>query len=175
MRRILTSLLTLTLFMSAVTFTACNIQDISTHSETTSGETTLDDDNPSVHGAYGDTFEMFVYDDNRRVLTDDKATISISVILEKENDLSDKTAYSDLGIFSRYSYTVNISGTIDSKYAGKSIMLYLSIMPLGTTWYLDDKVNGIISDTGNFNYSCTITSHKLITEWIPTEVGVVRV
>ena len=169
MKRIFITLLALTLLMSTLTFTACNNQDTPTSSETTSN-----DNNHSVPGIYGDTFEMYVYDDEANTLTDDKAKISISIVLEKESDISNKNAYSSSGHIAKYSYSIHINGTMDSKYAGKTLDLSLCWLPSyqNTSFGWLGETTCLISETGEFSYTSTYTRNLIFTEYMPTRIAV---
>ena len=90
---------------------ACNNQHPETEQTIQVGDT--------IPGAYGETFEIYVWDENSRILTEDKAKVTVNVVLEKENDISNKDDYTS-DSFYKYTYTINVSGVVDKKYAGKS-------------------------------------------------------
>ena len=143
---------------------ACNTQHPETEKTIQIGET--------IPGTYGETFEIYVCDERSRLLTDDKAKVTVNVVLEKENNITEKSDY-DGSRFRKYSYSVSISGNVDSKYAGKTIYLYLNWIPEYHVSRLNNSgEKGIVSEDGTFNYSYTFHSNAVLTEWVPAQVTV---
>ena len=141
---------------------ACNNQHPETEQTIRVGDT--------IPGAHGETFEIYVWDENSRLLTDDKAKVTVNVVLEKENDINKKADY-DGERFYKYSYSVSISGNVDPKYVGKTIYLYLNWIP---EYHVSRSTNygekGMVSEDGTFNYSYTFRSNAVLTEWVPNRV-----
>ena len=123
----------------------------------------------TIHGAYGEDFEMYLQDTESN-LTDDIVKCSVKVVLEKKNDITDKSNYDYQG-FHQYSYSVNINGTLDSKYAGKEIILYIVFIP---EYHLarcgNNGAKGVVSENGIFSYSYTFDSNAFLTEWVPYNI-----
>ena len=123
----------------------------------------------TVPSAFGETFEIFIYDGNSRVLTDDKAKVSVKVILEKENDINNKDDYTD-DSFYQYTYALNASGVVDKKYAGKSVYLSLVYVSSGSLYL--PSVSGKVNSDGSYSISGSFRSTAPVTEWTPRQFSI---
>lgn len=134
---------------------ACNTQS------TESGNTIKVGD--TVPCAYGETFEMYICDKNH-VLTDEKVKITVKVILEKENSITEKSDYRD-NVFLKYTYSVSISGSIDSSYSGEYVSLTIGFLNVGGPVFTVGQ--GIVSEDGTFNWTQELFSNGAYLEWVP--------
>ena len=123
----------------------------------------------TIHGTYGENFTMYISDHESKQITNEIAKCSVNVVLEKENDITNKNDYNYSKGFVRYSYSVNISGTIDVKYAGRNVKLYIVFIP---EYHLAHNVTEgcIVSQNGTFSYTYTFNSNAILTEWTPFRV-----
>ena len=125
----------------------------------------------TIRGAYGENFEMYIQDNKSKQLTDDIAKCSVKAKLKKENDITNKNDYGYNKGFNRYSYSVTINGTVDAKYAGREVILYIVFIP---DYHLaisgSNIAKGMVSENGTFNYSYTFNSNAILTEWVPYRV-----
>ena len=120
-----------------------------------------------IHGAYGENFEIYLYDRKSNKLTDDKVKCTVNVVLEKENDLTNKNCYSSGGNFLKYSYSVIVNGTLDTKYAGRRVNLCLNFIPEYQVNRWSDSII-VVSENGTFSFLYTFSSNAILTEWVPT-------
>lgn len=158
---------TLFIFISVIlvsSLVACNNQHPETEQKIQVGDT--------IPGADGETFEIYVWDENLRLLTDDKAKVTVNVVLEKENDINNKDDYTH-DSFCKYTYTINICGVVDKKYAGRTVYLSLCYTPSDSLYYPSSN-GGRVHDDGSFNNSWTFSSGEPITEWAPRRFAVLN-
>ena len=124
----------------------------------------------------GETFEMYIYTttyDNggySSFLTDDKARLEVSLVLEKENDVNQKNDYYNNRFF-KYTYSLNISGTVDPKYAGQVISMFIHVTPTPTLAEVAEP-KAIVSEDGTFNLLWTIYTSSTFVEWAPIQISI---
>ena len=123
-----------------------------------------------VLGTFGDTLEIFLTEGSN--LTDERATITISVIMGKVCDITEKSDY-DRYWYRKYSYNVDIVGKVDKSYEGKTIYVCLNLAPEYHAGRMNNNgEKGIVSVDGSFSYSYSFKSNVILTEWIPDSVRV---
>ena len=120
-----------------------------------------------VEGACGNNFEMLISD--RTTIMDEKATLFINVVMEKELDITDKTDY-DGAIYKKYLYRVEITGKVNDKFANKSIFMHLEFAPEYIARGGDHGERGVVSENGDFSYTYTFRSNAVLTDWTPYDV-----
>lgn len=122
----------------------------------------------TIHGAFGDNFELYLWDSKSRQLLDDKVRFSIKAVLEKENDITDKNDFVYGDSFLKYSYSVSINGTLDSKYTGRRVFLYLQFIPEYSNTRCSESM--VVSENGTISGSYVFYSNAIFTEWVPYSV-----
>ena len=120
-----------------------------------------------VSGVVNDNFEMFISVNG--TLTNDKATMQITLTMEKELNITNNEDYIHYGNYNKYLYSVSIKGNVSNQYFGKSVYVDLIIAP---EYHCGRGGGTVISNSGDFVLNYTFTSNAVLTEWTPTKINI---
>ena len=127
----------------------------------------------SVPGVFGESFELYIAEKRKGFLTDDKALISVKLVMEKELDINNKADY-DETCYNRYRYSVSVNGKVNADYAGRQIHVWVVFVPeycVARNITYHDSEKTIVSDTGEFSFSYNFDTNIVYTGWIPNGVS----